>query len=40
LTRPGIPPFELLNPLDNTVLPYPGMSRNSDNVGVWYDLGK
>ncbi|MET0265264.1 MAG: TonB-dependent receptor [Duganella sp.] len=31
---------ELLNPLDNTVLPYPGMSRNSYNVGVWYDLGK
>ncbi len=31
---------ELLNPLDNSVLPYPGMSRNSYNVGVWYDLGK
>lgn len=31
---------ELLNPLDNTVLPYPGMSRNSYNVGVWYDLDK
>jgi iron complex outermembrane receptor protein len=31
---------ELLNPLDNTVLPYPGMSRNSYNVGIWYDLGK
>ncbi len=31
---------ELLNPLDNTVLPYPGMSRNSYNVGVWYDLGQ
>jgi TonB-dependent receptor len=31
---------ELLNPLDNTVLPYPGMSRDSYNVGVWYDLGK
>ena len=31
---------ELLNPLDNTVLPYPGMSRNSYNLGIWYDLGK
>ncbi|GGX78935.1 TonB-dependent receptor [Massilia dura] len=28
---------ELLNPLDNSVLPYPGMSRNSYNVGIWYD---
>jgi TonB-dependent receptor len=34
------PGKELLNPLDNTVLPYPGMSRNSYNVGVWYDLGQ
>jgi TonB-dependent receptor len=31
---------ELLNPLDNSVMPYPGMSRNSYNVGVWYDLNK
>lgn len=31
---------ELLNPLDNTVLPYPGMSRDSYNLGVWYDLGQ
>lgn len=34
------PGKELLNPLDNTVLPYPGMSRNSYNVGIWYDLGQ
>jgi TonB-dependent receptor len=31
---------ELLNPLDNTVLPYPGMSKNSYNLDLWYDLGK
>ena len=34
------PGKELLNPLDNTVLPYPGMSRNSYNVGIWYDRGQ
>ncbi|GGY68681.1 TonB-dependent receptor [Pseudoduganella albidiflava] len=34
------PGNELFNPLDNSVLPYPGLSRNSYNVGVWYDLGK
>jgi TonB-dependent receptor len=30
---------ELLNPLDNSVLPYPGMSKNSYNLGLWYDNG-
>ncbi len=30
---------ELLNPLDDSVLPYPGLSRNAYNVGLWYDLG-
>lgn len=31
---------ELLNPLDDSVLPYPGLSRNAYNVGLWYDQGK
>lgn len=30
---------ELLSPLDGTVLPYPGLSKNSYNVGLWYDRG-
>lgn len=30
---------ELLNPLDGSVLPYPGLSKNSYNVGLWYDQG-
>jgi TonB-dependent receptor len=30
---------ELLNPLDDSVLPYPGLSRNAYNVGLWYDQG-
>ncbi len=30
---------ELLNPLDDTVLPYPGLSRNAYNIGLWYDRG-
>ena len=29
--------LEQLNSLDGTVLPYPGMSRNSYNLGIWYD---
>lgn len=28
---------ELISPLDNSVLPYPGMSKNSYNLGLWYD---
>ena len=31
---------ELLNPLDNSVLPYPGMSKNAYNLGLWYDNGE
>lgn len=30
---------ELLSPLDGSVLPYPGLSRNAFNVGLWYDQG-
>jgi iron complex outermembrane recepter protein len=30
---------ELISPLDNSVLPYPGLSKNSYNVGLWYDDG-
>ncbi|MCE4552966.1 TonB-dependent receptor [Pelomonas cellulosilytica] len=30
---------ELINTLDGSVLPYPGMSKNAYNVGVWYDQG-
>jgi iron complex outermembrane receptor protein len=30
---------ELLNALDGTVLPYPGMSKTAYNVGLWYDQG-
>jgi iron complex outermembrane receptor protein len=34
------PGTERLNILDGSVLPYPGMSRNSYNVALWYDAGK
>ncbi len=30
---------ERLNVLDGTVLPYPGLSKNSYNVALWYDRG-
>lgn len=30
---------ERLNVLDNTVLPYPGMSKNAYNLSLWYDQG-
>ncbi|MFT7775071.1 TonB-dependent receptor [Roseateles sp.] len=30
---------ELISPLDNSVLPYPGLSKNSYNLGLWYDDG-
>jgi len=30
---------ELLSPLDGSVLPYPGLSKNAYNVGLWYDQG-
>lgn len=30
---------ELLNPLDDSELPYPGLSRNAYNLGLWYDQG-
>ncbi|KQV61134.1 TonB-dependent receptor [Pelomonas sp. Root1217] len=30
---------ELISPLDGSVLPYPGLSKNSYNLGVWYDDG-
>lgn len=30
---------ELISPLDGTVLPYPGLSKNSYNLGLWYDDG-
>jgi len=28
---------ELISPLDGSVLPYPGLSKNSYNLGLWYD---
>ena len=34
------PGKEQINSLDGTVLPYPGMSKNSYNVGIWYDRDK
>ncbi|MFG6463544.1 TonB-dependent receptor [Roseateles sp. DXS20W] len=30
---------ELINTLDGSILPYPGMSKNAYNVGLWYDQG-
>ncbi|KPF95384.1 TonB-dependent receptor, partial [beta proteobacterium AAP121] len=30
---------QLVNPLDDSELPYPGLSRNAYNVGLWYDQG-
>ncbi|QOY96076.1 TonB-dependent receptor [Massilia sp. UMI-21] len=30
---------ELLNVLDGSVLPYPGMSKNAYNLSLWYDQG-
>lgn len=33
------PGDELVNPLDGTELPFPGMSKNSYNLGLWYDQG-
>ena len=30
---------ELINSLDGSGLPFPGMSRTSYNLGLWYDLG-
>lgn len=30
---------ELLSPLDGSVLPYPGLSKNAYNIGLWYDRG-
>jgi len=31
------PGNELVNPLDGSLLPYPGMSRTAYNVALWYD---
>jgi len=31
---------ELLSPLDGSVLPYPGLSKNAYNVALWYDKDK
>ncbi|QBE67144.1 TonB-dependent receptor [Pseudoduganella lutea] len=33
------PGTERLNTLDGTVLPYPGLSKNSYNAALWYDRG-
>ncbi|MBV7536325.1 TonB-dependent receptor [Duganella sp. sic0402] len=33
------PGTALINPLDGTELTYPGLSKNSYNAAVWYDLG-
>ncbi|MFP5392967.1 MAG: TonB-dependent receptor [Gammaproteobacteria bacterium] len=32
--------LEQINSLDGTVLPYPGLSKNSYNIGIWYDRDK
>ncbi|MEO7576516.1 MAG: TonB-dependent receptor [Massilia sp.] len=34
------PGNELINAIDGSVLSYPGLSKNSYNVGIWYDLDK
>lgn len=34
------PGTERINILDGSVLPYAGMSKNSYNAALWYDLGK
>lgn len=31
---------ELISPLDNSVLPYPGLSKLAYNMGLWYDNGE
>ncbi|MDR7331115.1 TonB-dependent receptor [Roseateles asaccharophilus] len=31
---------ELISPLDNSVLPYPGLSKMAYNLGLWYDDGQ
>jgi TonB-dependent receptor len=33
------PGTALINPIDRSVLPFPGMSRHAYNVSLWYDLG-
>ena len=40
MTYKYAPGTERLNILDGTVLPYAGLSKNSYNVALWYDLGK
>ncbi|TFW27622.1 TonB-dependent receptor [Duganella callida] len=40
MTYKYAPGTERINPLDGTVLPYAGLSRNSYNAALWYDLGK
>jgi TonB-dependent receptor len=40
MTYTYAPGTERLNILDGTVLPYPGLSKNSYNAAIWYDLGK
>ena len=40
MTYDYAPGTERLNPLDGTVLPYAGLSKNSYNAALWYDLGK
>jgi iron complex outermembrane recepter protein len=34
------PGNQLISPLDGSVLPYPGLSKNAYNVGLWYDNGE
>lgn len=34
------PGTERLNPLDNSILPYAGLSKNAYNLGLWYDKDK
>jgi TonB-dependent receptor len=40
MTYKYAPGTERVNPLDGTVLPYAGLSKNSYNAALWYDLGK
>jgi TonB-dependent receptor len=39
MTYKYAPGTERLNILDGSVLPYPGLSKNSYNAALWYDLG-
>ncbi|OYU32410.1 MAG: TonB-dependent receptor [Comamonadaceae bacterium PBBC2] len=39
MTYEYAPGNSLVNPMDGTELPYPGLSKNSYNIALWYDAG-